>query len=84
MSFWLVAPRRKHQIPWTESNGKEKVWTCFQDEYYRTNIEDGEAEIGLIAQEVEAVLPDLVVTNPATGFKAVKYSNMNTIYANST
>ena len=37
---------------------------------------NGEREIGLIAQEVEAVLPDLVVTNPETGIKAVKYANI--------
>ena len=39
-------------------------------------IKDGEPEIGLIAQEVEAVMPDLVVTNPETGYKAVKYANI--------
>ena len=39
-------------------------------------IRDGKAEIGLIAQEVEAVLPELVHTNPITGFKSVKYGNL--------
>ncbi|MCJ8277499.1 MAG: tail fiber domain-containing protein, partial [Bdellovibrionales bacterium] len=38
-------------------------------------IESGEPEIGLIAQEVEAVMPELVVTNEE-GMKAVKYSNL--------
>lgn len=34
------------------------------------------AEIGFIAQDVEKVLPELVVTNPDTGLKAVKYGNI--------
>jgi hypothetical protein len=33
-------------------------------------------EIGLIAQDVEKVLPELVSTNPDTGLKAVKYGNL--------
>jgi septal ring factor EnvC (AmiA/AmiB activator) len=33
-------------------------------------------EIGLIAQEVEKVFPDLVVTDPNTGYKAVKYQSL--------
>lgn len=38
--------------------------------------DSGEHDIGLIAQEVEDVLPELVATHPATGFKSVKYGNM--------
>jgi hypothetical protein len=34
------------------------------------------ADIGFIAQEVEAVAPDLVHTNPETGMKSVKYGNI--------
>ena len=37
--------------------------------------ENGQAEIGLIAQEVEKVLPELVVTD-GNGLKAVKYGNI--------
>ena len=37
---------------------------------------DGSPEIGLIAQDVEEVLPNLVVTNPNTGLKSVKYGNI--------
>jgi hypothetical protein len=37
---------------------------------------DSKHEIGLIAQEVEEVFPDLVNVNPSTGFKAVKYGNL--------
>lgn len=35
-----------------------------------------EEDIGFIAQEVEATEPRLVVTNPETGLKGVKYSNV--------
>jgi hypothetical protein len=37
---------------------------------------NGKPEVGLIAQEVEQVLPELVNTNPVTGMKAVKYGNL--------
>lgn len=36
----------------------------------------GEANIGFIAQEVENIIPELVVTDSETGLKAVKYGNM--------
>ncbi|MCB0378411.1 MAG: tail fiber domain-containing protein, partial [Bdellovibrionales bacterium] len=39
-------------------------------------IKNGEPEIGFIAQEVEEIFPELVVTDPETGIKAVKYSNI--------
>ena len=35
-----------------------------------------ELQYGLIAQEVEAIIPELVGTNPRTGFKSVKYGNI--------
>ena len=38
-------------------------------------LDNGGSEIGVIAQEVEAVLPDVVSTNDE-GIKSVKYSNM--------
>jgi alpha-D-ribose 1-methylphosphonate 5-triphosphate synthase subunit PhnG len=41
--------------------------------YWKKN---GKPDYGLIAQEVEAVAPDLVVTDPVTGFKSVKYGNI--------
>jgi hypothetical protein len=37
---------------------------------------NGKPEVGLIAQEVEQVLPELVNTSPITGLKAVKYGNL--------
>lgn len=38
-------------------------------------IESGNSEVGVIAQEVEAVIPDLVSTNDE-GIKSVKYGNI--------
>ena len=38
-------------------------------------IENGNSEVGVIAQEVEAVVPDLVSTNEE-GIKSVKYGNI--------
>lgn len=38
-------------------------------------IESGNSEVGVIAQEVEAVIPDLVTTN-SDGVKSVKYGNI--------
>ncbi len=39
-------------------------------------IESGDSEIGLIAQEVEKVYPNLVKTDNETGLKSVKYVNL--------
>ena len=38
-------------------------------------IENGNSEVGVIAQEVEAIVPDVVSTNDE-GIKSVKYGNM--------
>ncbi len=37
---------------------------------------DGRADVGLIAQEVEDVLPELVHTDSTTGLKSVEYANL--------
>ena len=37
---------------------------------------DGRKDVGLIAQDVEKVLPELVATDSATGLKYVKYGNL--------
>ena len=39
-------------------------------------VKDGVPDIGLIAQEVEEVLPVLVQTNDLSGLKSVKYGNL--------
>ena len=38
--------------------------------------EGGDKNIGLIAQNVEMVYPELVITNPSTGLKSVEYGNL--------
>ena len=38
--------------------------------------DSGEKDMGLIAQEVEKIAPELVAVNPATGLKSVKYSGL--------
>jgi hypothetical protein len=39
-------------------------------------ISNGQPDFGVIAQDVEAVLPEAVVTDATTGMKAVKYPNL--------
>jgi len=39
-------------------------------------INDGTPDFGLIAQEVEAVIPAAVITDKNTGYKGVKYPNL--------
>ena len=36
----------------------------------------GKQDIGVIAQEVEKIFPDLVHTDPTTGLKSVEYANL--------
>ena len=38
--------------------------------------ESGQRGLGLLAQEVEPVLPELVATNPDTGLKSVNYGHL--------
>jgi len=45
---------------------------------WKTNPEYG-IRIGFIAQEVEKVIPELVFTNPADGYKGVNYAEMNAV-----
>lgn len=44
--------------------------------YEFTWKKDGRKDVGIIAQDVEAVYPDLVHTDPNTGYKSVEYSNL--------
>jgi hypothetical protein len=37
---------------------------------------NGQADLGVIAQEIEGVLPEVVVTDPNSGMKAVKYTSL--------
>lgn len=40
---------------------------------------DEASDIGLIAQDVEKVLPELVSTNPITDLKSIKYGNLTAV-----
>ena len=40
---------------------------------------DEVSDIGLIAQDVEKVLPELVSTNPTTDLKSIKYGNLTAV-----
>ncbi len=72
-AFYYSSDRRLknniHKAPGLEAvlalNGAQFDWR-----------DSGIHDIGLIAQDVEKVLPELVATNPQTGYKSVKYSNM--------
>ena len=45
---------------------------------WKSNPEYG-TRVGLIAQEVEEVIPELVFTNPTDGYKGVNYAEMNAV-----
>ena len=47
-----------------------------------TDIREGCKHIGLIAQEVEGVIPEAVTENHETGIKAVAYGNMAGLFVN--
>lgn len=38
--------------------------------------QNGKHNIGLVAQDVERIYPELVTTNPTTGLKSVEYGNL--------
>lgn len=40
---------------------------------------DGKHDIGVIAQNVESVVPELVYTDPTSGIKSVKYANLTAL-----
>jgi hypothetical protein len=58
----------------TIENGLEKVLNLRGVEYDRIDINSH--QIGVIAQEVEKIIPEVVVTNSETGTKSVAYGNL--------
>jgi hypothetical protein len=80
-SFPTTSDRRLKRNITPIENALEKVLALRGVEF--DWIKDGAHEIGLIAQEVEAIVPDLVMTN-AKGFKSVKYSNIVSLLIEST
>ncbi len=67
-------------IPWAldkvmQINGVSFDWIPLTDEQRKTIHPNEGHDIGIIAQEIEAVLPE-VVTTRETGYKAVKYEKI--------
>jgi hypothetical protein len=64
----------------TIDNALFKVLNLRGIEY--TDIREGCRHIGLIAQEVEEVIPEIVNTNEETGLKSIAYANMAGLFVN--
>jgi hypothetical protein len=58
----------------TIENGLEKVLSLRGVEYDRIDIDSH--QVGVIAQEVEKIVPEVVSTNSETGTKSVAYGNL--------
>jgi Ethanolamine utilization protein EutJ (predicted chaperonin) len=71
--FYSSDRRLKHDIV-TDDTGLEDVLKMRGVKFKWNNT--GAPELGLIAQEVEKVYPELVKTDPQTGIKSVKYGNI--------
>jgi len=50
--------------------------------YNRTDFNTEVTKVGVIAQEVEAVLPELILENEDDGFKSVAYSELTSVLIN--
>ena len=73
-SAFYYSSDRRLKTDFKEINGLEMVLALHGVAFkWKKN---GEPEIGLIAQEVEKVVPELVKTDPVTGIKSVKYGNI--------
>lgn len=59
-------------------NAIDKVKEIRGVTFIRTDMESDQRRAGVIAQEVEKVLPEVVATNP-DGTKAVSYGNLNAL-----
>ena len=60
----------------TISNALDKTLSLRGVMYYWQDPDYPQREIGLIAQEVEEVLPEVVFINSSTGYKGVKYAEI--------
>lgn len=56
--------------------GLEKLLRIHGYTYERVDDAEGARQAGVIAQEVEEVLPEVVHTNAETGIKSVAYGNL--------
>jgi hypothetical protein len=50
--------------------------------YNRTDINTDTTKVGVIAQEVEAVLPELILESPEDGLKSVAYAELTAVLIN--
>ncbi len=50
--------------------------------YNRTDINTEVTKVGVIAQEVENVLPELIIESPEDGLKSVAYSELTAVLIN--
>jgi len=60
----------------TFSNGLSKINQLRGVSYKRNDHEDKKVHLGLVAQEVEAIIPEIVSEDEDSGLKSVAYSNM--------
>ena len=81
---WLTNSDRRYKKNITKLQGAleklEKISGVRFDLKEDTQSKAGKGKhIGVIAQEVEAVAPEMVVTDKATGYKAVAYDQLNAL-----
>jgi hypothetical protein len=50
--------------------------------YNRTDFNTETKKVGVIAQDVEAVLPELIIESPEDGLKSVAYSELTAVLIN--
>ena len=65
--------RQKHNIRQLKNQSK-KIYNVKSYEFFWNS--DNRKDYGFIAQEIEKIFPELVVTNPDTGLKGVQYVSM--------
>ncbi len=60
----------------TIENGLDKTLLLRGVEYNHFRIEPERKRIGLIAQEVDLIIPEVVRTDDETGLKSIEYQNL--------
>jgi hypothetical protein len=63
-------------------NAIDKVKALKGVYYNRTDFNTGVTKVGVLAQEVEAVLPELIVEAPDSGLKSVAYGELTAVLVN--
>ena len=73
-AYFYVSDQQLKQNIHPITNGLDIVTQLQGVTFNRVNSK--ETSIGLVAQQVETVLPELVFTDPTTGYKSVQYANV--------